>query len=402
MHHLSDIHFALPHFGFSLSLGPIVWGLLGCALLLGLCYGVWIGRRGRRLLRHLGHDQRVRGYCHRLPSVSVVVYANDDEQFLRRFLPALLGQEYPEFFEIIVVDDASNDSTKDYISDMREQHPQLKFTFTPAGTRALSRKKLSLMTGFKKAVGEVVLTTNANCRVTSDKWLISMMRNFVPGTDIVLGYSTFHHSDDSGPGRGYRRFDDMMTTSQWLCAAIAGTPFRGISDNLAFRRELFFENKGYWRSLTLRWGDDDVFLCEILRPGNFRVEMSPRSRVIAYYDDMAHAHSVLKSRRDFTLSQVPRKTERRVNAAMSLVWWLRLACLVAAVALAGTNLAAATAAVLVMLVTAIPVMANALRCTYALRMPLTFFAAPWHTLMRPLVNIAYAVKGVFKRKSNYV
>lgn len=391
-----------PHFTFSFLLSPLLWGLLGAALVLGVAYGLWVSRRASRLARHLLHDERVRRYCPQLPTVSVVVYANDDGQCLKQFLPLMLEQDYPAPFEVIVVDDASTDGTKDIVSDMMTKYKGLKFTYIPDATRSLSRKKLSLMLGIKAAFGEVILTTNANCRVVSDKWLQLMMRNFVPGVDVVIGYSHFRHSDDRGPGKAYRVFDRMMSTSQYLVAAVNGKPFRGISDNLAFRRATFFANKGYSKSLELRWGDDDVFLCEVVREGNTRVEMSPKSRVIAYYDGVAHAHSVLKSRRDFTLGYVPVKGALRTNAFMSLLWWLRTAALVAAVALNYTNFAVATLAVVVLLLTAFPVMVAALKCSYMLRLPLMFFSAPWNTLMRPLVNMAYAVKGLFTRKTNMI
>ena len=123
---------------------------------------------------------------------------------------------------------------------MMAYYDHLKIVTVPDQTRSLSRKKLAVMLGIKAAEHDVILTTNANCQVRSDRWLMALMRNFGPGIDVVLGYSHFAHSEDRRFGKSYRIFDDMTTSMQWLLSAINGKPYRGTSDNLAYRKHLFF------------------------------------------------------------------------------------------------------------------------------------------------------------------
>ena len=165
-----------------------VYVLLGIALVLTVVCAVVLWRRAHRLSK-FDLAEATRDYLpeEALPGVSVVVYAHNDCENLERFLPLLLHQDYPDF-DVVVVDDASFDGTHDLLSDLLPHFDNLRVTFAPQETRSLSRKKLSLTIGIKASQKEVVLHTNANCRVMSDQWLRTMMRNFVPGTDVVLGF----------------------------------------------------------------------------------------------------------------------------------------------------------------------------------------------------------------------
>ena len=376
---------------------------MALALLLSLVWVWWYNHRSMKLLKFIKYDERTRRYLppDELPSVSVIVFANDDEKWLNKFLPAMMRQQYPAPFEVIVVDDASVDGTKDLVGEMMVYFDHLKIVTVPDQTRSLSRKKLAVMLGIKASQHDIILTTNANCKVNSDRWLMAMMRNFGPGVDVVLGYSHFSHEDDHRAGRRFRIFDQMTTSMQWLLSAINGKPYRGISDNLAYRKEVFYQRKGFSKSLEMKWGDDDIFISEIANAKNTRLELLPASYVTAHYDDLPHAFSTLKSRRDFTSRHVSVKSQFRWQALMSLLYYVRLAALVAAVVLAYNNVVVIIAALLIFLLTWLPMMLTTFRNCYLLHLPLLFFSTPLMVLVRPIVNIAYFIKGLFTRKNNY-
>ena len=373
------------------------------ALLLSLVWVVWYNRRSMRLLKFMKVEERTRRYLmpEDLPSVSILVFANDDETWLNKFLPTLMSQKYPAPFEVIVLDDASVDGTKDLVGEMMAYYDHLKIVTVPDQTRSLSRKKLAVMLGIKAAQHEVVLTTNANCLVHSERWLMAMMRNFGPGIDVVLGYSHFAHGEDNRLGKTYRIFDDMVTSMQWLLSAVKGKPYRGTSDNLAYRKDLFYKNKGFSKSLDMKWGDDDIFISEISTARNTRLEILPASFMEAHYDDLPHAFGTLKTRRDFTSHFVRHKSQFRTQAFMSLLYYLRLAAIVVAIALAYTNIAVIIMVALILLITWLPSMLVTFRNCYLLHLPLLFFSTPVMVLVRPIVNCYYKIKGLFMRKNNY-
>ncbi len=387
---------------FSLNLDMTIWVLLGAAALLSIIYIVWQWMRTSKLSTFVKVTEQQRGYLEELPPVSVVVDAMNETDQLKRFLPLVLHQDYPAPTEVIVVVDSSAEATSDLLSDMKERFPNLHITFVPYGSRSLSRKKLALMIGIKASRYDIVLTTSANCRPTNDQWLRMMMRNFVPGTDVVLGYSHYRYHRDKRWGRRMRIFDTVTTAVQWITCAIAGKPHRGTSDNMAYRKQLFYNARGFANSMDLIWGEDDVFLKEIVTANNTRVEIAPEAQLHVYYQMLPRAHSLLKRRRDFT-STLVRRTPFILQGFMSAFYWLRLACLGLAIGLAplaGIGTVGAVA-LCVLLLTWIPSIIFFARNCKMLQAPPLYLTVPVLTLWRPVVNLAYGLGGKFSKKSNY-
>ena len=104
----------------------------------------------------------------------------------------------------------------------------------------------------------------------SRQWLKLMARNFTSQTQIVLGYSGY----DRTKGWLHKRvaFDTLFQSLRYLCFALAGKPYMGIGRNMAYRKELFFQRKGYSTYLNLQRGEDDLFINQIATPSNTRVE----------------------------------------------------------------------------------------------------------------------------------
>ncbi len=64
---------------------------------------------------------------------------------------------------------------------------------------------------------------------------------------------------------------------------MSGNPFMGVRRNLAYRKELFFKNRGFSGYLNLRDGDDDLFINRVSNRENTRVEIDPESVTRAEY-----------------------------------------------------------------------------------------------------------------------
>lgn len=384
---------------FSFNISPLVWTLLAVGFLLGLTYVVWRWLRTQQLSKFVTEDEVSREYLDELPPVSIIVDACNETDQLVRFLPLVLNQEYPEY-EVIVITDSAAEATSDMLSEMKAQHPNLHTTFTPHGTRSLSRKKLALMIGIKAAKHDIVLTTNANCRPTSDQWLRLMARNFVPGIDVVLGYSHYRYHRDKRWARRWRILDTVTTATQWLGSAIAGRPYRGTTDNLAYRKHLFFDVNGFARTMNLTWGEDDVFLCQIARGDNTRVELAAESQLSVYYENIFRAHRLLRTRRDFTSRLVPRRAFIE-HAAMSWLLWLAHAAFITAAILAWPNVAVLIAAVVALIGLWVTVTVATRHDCRLLQAPPLRLTVPALTLARPLINANYRFRELRHKKTNY-
>lgn len=223
-------------------------------------------------------------FTRELQPLSVIIVARNESENLRRYLPSILEQDYPDF-EVIVINDGSTDESEDLLTTLEEKYPNLYHSFTPSSVRYVSRKKLSLTLGIKASKHDWLVFTEADCQPASNQWLRLMARNFTPHTQVVLGYNSY----ERGKGWMHKRiaFDSLFTSLRYLGLALAGKPYMGIGRNMAYRKELFFKQKGFSAHLNLQRGDDDLFINQIATGENTRVETDINSVVrmqpIVYY-----------------------------------------------------------------------------------------------------------------------
>jgi poly-beta-1,6-N-acetyl-D-glucosamine synthase len=206
--------------------------------------------------------------------VSVIICARNEEENLRKNLPVILNQKYPDF-EVIVINDCSADRTQDYLDELKEQYSSLKTTTIKEDRKFKHGKKLAVTIGIKAANHELLLFTDADCRPESDRWMDHMVRNFSPETSIVLGYGGY--SEDKSLLNTVIRFETFYIAIQFFSYALAGFPYMGVGRNLAYRKSLFFDNKGFARHSHLVSGDDDLFINEVANRNNTLIEISLES-----------------------------------------------------------------------------------------------------------------------------
>ena len=129
--------------------------------------------------------------------------------------------------------------------------------------------------GIKASHHEWLVFTEPNCRPTSNQWLRKMARNFTSGTDIVLGYSNYERA--KGWFNRKITFDTLLNSMRYLGQAISGNPYTGCGRNLAYRKSLFYKQKGFVSHLNLQRGEDDLFVNQTANKRNTRVEAHPES-----------------------------------------------------------------------------------------------------------------------------
>ena len=208
-------------------------------------------RRIAKAYRDNAEDETAGPQCAAaFPSLTVVVYDYARISDIEGYLQSLAAQDYPNF-SVVFVSNASAAEARELEEAYATRYPDFHFTFIPPGSHNLSRRKLALTVGIKAAKGEYVLTTLSNCRIPSERWLSLMMEPITSGSgkDICLGISRPDFAQLRGAGKWYRQFDFTVRTAQWLAAATDGRTVRGDGFNLLFRRDLFFDAKGYSQTI---------------------------------------------------------------------------------------------------------------------------------------------------------
>ena len=182
----------------------------------------------------------VRSNIKRFP-VSVIICARNEEANLRANLPLILEQDYPEY-EVVVVNDASADGTEDLLNDLQRQYSHLRSTFIRESDHIREGKKLALTIGIKAAKHDRLLLTDADYSPATNRWIYYMQQNFTGNNKIVLGYGGYRRG--KGLVNLVSRYEAFFIALQYLSMSLAGHPYMGTGRNLAYRRALFFENRG--------------------------------------------------------------------------------------------------------------------------------------------------------------
>ena len=252
----------------------VEWTLLGILGVLFLIQLYWYSRYMAAVARKIRRDKK--SQISNLQSqiaegVTVVLCAHNESENLSNYLQALLTQDYPTY-EVIVVDDGSEDSTREIVERYMTHDPRVHMTFVPYGARVGSTKKLALTLAAKAAKYDYLLLTDADCVPESNQWIRSMMSGFASGKDIVLGYGAYF--EEKGFINRLVRYDTLFNGLHYLGAALCGHPYMGVGRNLAYRKSLFFESGGFTHLMTNRAGDDDLFINHVATKQNTAVAVN--------------------------------------------------------------------------------------------------------------------------------
>jgi cellulose synthase/poly-beta-1,6-N-acetylglucosamine synthase-like glycosyltransferase len=208
--------------------------------------------------------------------VSIIICARDEAHNLREFLPSILSQDYPDY-EVIVVNDCSEDGTQDLLEEFQKKYKNLRISTIKKDAKFKHGKKFALLIGIKAAKHEWLLLTDADCYAESDKWLSTMQKNFTEKTDIVIGYGGYQKG--KGILNNFIRYETTFIAMQYFGFAMAGFPYMGVGRNLAYRKSFFFENKGFSSHYHLVSGDDDLFVNKLATRDNTKTEYSINSHI---------------------------------------------------------------------------------------------------------------------------
>ena len=251
-----------------MSWGLIIFCLFGAVTAVQLFYYLYFFRR------LAVYKPAVKEHSQQHP-VSIVICARDEDENIARNLPGVLVQNYPTTHEVIVVNDNSVDDTKYILAELQKTFRKLQIVDLTQEAMMIAGKKFPLSIGIKEAKHEIVLLTDADCVPASEHWLFTMQDAFSNGTEVALGYGPYQKA----PGFLNKaiRFETFHTALQYFSYALAGKPYMGVGRNLAYRKNLFFRNKGFSAINHIPSGDDDLFINRVATATNTAIVIDPQA-----------------------------------------------------------------------------------------------------------------------------
>ncbi|MGD0485380.1 MAG: glycosyltransferase, partial [Gemmatimonadales bacterium] len=121
-----------------------------------------------------------------LPSLTVLVPARNEEANLRRLLPSLLAQRYPDA-EFLVYDDASDDGTAEVVR--RHADPRLRLLCGDGPPPGWVGKVYALAEASKEATGDVLLFLDADAELLHPDALAKLVARWsaLPAPSVCTG-----------------------------------------------------------------------------------------------------------------------------------------------------------------------------------------------------------------------
>ncbi|MFK7809507.1 MAG: glycosyltransferase [Saprospiraceae bacterium] len=222
--------------------------------------------------------------------VSILVPARNEAANIERCIHSILKQDYDKsFFEIIVIDDHSEDDTAalaEAIEDKRIHVIRLA-DFPELPQQAF--KKLALKIGIEKAKGELIVTTDADCFMGSS-WL-SLIVAFYEKHDAKMIAGPVAMTDENTLLEKFQSLDFCGMMGITGAGISKGYMLMGNGANIAYTKKVFKEVNGFEGIDHLASGDDMLLMQKIaaVYPGQIYFLKNEKATVFT------KAQSTLKS-----------------------------------------------------------------------------------------------------------
>ena len=220
-------------------------------------------------------------------TVSVLIAARNEEDKLEKTILDILAQNYPaDLLQLIVVDDHSTDRTSGII-----------LSFAPDGVKLIklnearalnSYKKKAITEAIKLSDSELIVTTDGDCRMGTE-WLKTIV-NFYESGDYKMISSPVAFFEEKNSFEEMQSLEFLFLIGLGAAGIGNNMPSTCNGANLAYRRDVFHELKGFQGIDDLASGDDELFLHKVASAYPGRIGFCKSADALVY----THAKSSLK------------------------------------------------------------------------------------------------------------
>jgi len=193
---------------------------------------------------------------------SVLIPARNETDSISHCIHSVFSNAYPpDCFEVIVIDDFSEDDTPLQVIDLQKQYKNLRLIQLkdyPAGTTTTLYKKQAIETGIRESRGTWIVTTDADAQVPGT-WLRTLHAYIQQNDPVFIAAPVIFHTGKSILSV-FQEIDFM--TMQGITAASVSAGFHSMCNgaNLAYRKDCFDKVGGFSGNEHLATGDDMLLM----------------------------------------------------------------------------------------------------------------------------------------------
>lgn len=213
--------------------------------------------------------------------ISIIIPVRNEVQNIKHLLTDIEKQTFPkQQFEVIVVDDSSTDGTRELVKQLAAHSNTTIRLIQLPDLLTTSPKKRAIETAIELATGELIITTDGDCRV-GPEWIESFA-NYYSATNAKLISGPVTFTDEKSLTDQLQTVEFASLIGSGASAISAGYPSLCNGANLAYQRKAFFEVNGFEGVRHIASGDDEFLMHKIAATYPSGIHFIKDSRAIVF------------------------------------------------------------------------------------------------------------------------
>ncbi|HET6556422.1 MAG TPA: glycosyltransferase [Prolixibacteraceae bacterium] len=212
--------------------------------------------------------------------VTIILSLRNEEERIRELMTRFTEMDYPDY-QVVVVNEFSEDNTLDILHVLAESNPRIKVTSLSQETRFLEKQAINL--ALKGARSPWIVQLTPDTHTISPEWLTKLTTLTDRSTDAVIGYTNVEKT------KGLcnllcriERFSQFMVSGSWT---LAGSPFVFSENNVLFKKSMYFDTPGFRMKLNRHFANLELIFNENFRNGKVKISLDPQLSVHEKVED---------------------------------------------------------------------------------------------------------------------
>jgi cellulose synthase/poly-beta-1,6-N-acetylglucosamine synthase-like glycosyltransferase len=191
---------------------------------------------------------------------SVVIPFRNEAPQLPRLLNSLYAIDYPkELFEILLVNDDSQDAFRPIIDEFQNQYPEIKLSLIEASPNSVSPKKNAINTAIEHSNFDWIITTDADCKLPVS-WLL-LFNQFIEEKHALFISAPVKFKEERSLLFHFQNLHFISLIGSTIGGFGLKKPFMCNGANLCYHKDTFIKLNGFEGNTAIASGDD-IFLLE--------------------------------------------------------------------------------------------------------------------------------------------